>query len=267
MTDLDALRVDLAGEHAWLDDLVAGIDDHAWATPTPAAGWDVADQIGHLAYFDHQATTAIESPDRFTEGLAELARAMDASTIDDYTLAPTRALDRPGLLAYWRRARARLLDAAAGLAPGDRVVWYGPSMSSASFLTARLMETWAHGVDVATALGVAPSSSDRLRHVARLGYLTRGWSYTVRGEAVPPGTVRVDLVAPSGAAWSFGDDPADDVVTGPALDFCLVVTQRRHVDDTELASGELGHDWLTRAQAYAGGPTLGPNPKGRDVTR
>jgi uncharacterized protein (TIGR03084 family) len=131
-------------------------------------------------------------------------------------------------------------------------------MGAVSFLTARLMETWAHGTDVAEALGVTRQPTDRLRHIAQLGFMTRKWSYNVRGEELPAGTVRLDLTSPSNEQWSWGVPDADDCVSGSAEEFCLVVTQRRHVDDTSLTTGELGRDWLLKAQAFAGGPSEGP---------
>jgi uncharacterized protein (TIGR03084 family) len=135
-------------------------------------------------------------------------------------------------------------------------------MGAKSFLTARLMECWAHGQDVLDALGVERTATDRLRHVARLGFITRGWSYANRGLEPPPGEVRVELAGPSGESWCFGPEDAPSAVTGPALDFCLVVTQRRHVDDTDLRiTGEVARDWLEKAQAFAGPPTDGPTPR------
>jgi uncharacterized protein (TIGR03084 family) len=136
-------------------------------------------------------------------------------------------------------------------------------MSKRSFLTARLMEAWAHGQDVVEAAGAERPPTDRLRHVAQLGVITRGWSYKNRGLEPPDGQVRVELAAPSGDVWTWGDADGsitgDDLVSGPAEDFCLVVTQRRHVDDTRLAvRGPLAREWMECAQAFAGPATTGP---------
>ncbi len=261
--ELDALARDLADEQASLDGLVAAIDDAAWRLDTPAAGWTVLDQIGHLAYFDAAAAVAILDPEAFNRSLEAVATVAVTGGLDEFTLGPWRALAPSAVLAGWRANRASLAVAATALEPDRRVPWYGPAMSAASFLTARLMETWAHGTDVADALGTHLEATDRLVHVARLGFITRGWSYAVRGETAPEGRVRVELTGPSGATWTWGDAPAEDVVRGPAEDFCLVVTQRRHLEDTALVTGELGRHWLVRAQAFAGGATTGPNPKER----
>lgn len=262
MTDLAGLRRDLDAEQQVLDDIVAVLDDAGWALPTPSPGWTVADQIGHLTYFDRAAATAITDPPAFAaSGQALYAAALDPGP-DEFTLGAFRRLAPAGQLAAWREGRALLRAATATLADGDRVAWYGPPMGAKSFVTARLMEAWAHGTDVAEAVGAVRQPTDRLRHVAQLGVVTRGWSYAVRGEEVPPGTVRVTLVGPSGDTWTWGPDDADDTVSGTAEDFCLVVTQRRHLDDTRLVTGELGRHWLLRAQAYAGPPSDGPAPRG-----
>jgi uncharacterized protein (TIGR03084 family) len=262
MTDLDQVRADLLAEQASLDDVVAGIPDEAWDTPTPSPGWTVADQIAHLAYFDGTATLAIEDPDAFNASVGELLTAAGegSEALDALTLA--RGTPPADLLDRWRDNRARLAEAAAGLDDGARIPWYGPPMGAKSFLTARLMETWAHGQDVVDALGAQRPATDRLRHIAQLGYITRGWSYRNRGLEVPEGDVRLELTAPSGETWTWGPEGAADVVRGPALDLCLVVTQRRHPHDTALeVTGEIARDWLERAQAFAGPPTDGPAPR------
>jgi uncharacterized protein (TIGR03084 family) len=259
---VEEIVADLAGEHAALDDIVADLAAHGWSLPTPSTGWSVADQIGHLAYFDRAAALAIREPDAFA---AEVAQAFEAIGRGEDPLADVveqaRTLDHAELLASWRHARAELLTAAGDLAAGSRLPWYGPSMGAVSFLTARLMETWAHGHDVAEALGVERVATDRLRHVAQLGVITRGWSYGVRGATPPAEAVGTRLRAPSGAMWVWGGE-ADQWVEGDALDFCLVVTQRRNVADTRLTvHGPAAADWMRVAQAFAGGPTLGPPPR------
>jgi uncharacterized protein (TIGR03084 family) len=134
-------------------------------------------------------------------------------------------------------------------------------MSVASSITARIMETWAHGQDVADALGALRAPTDRLRHVAFIGARTLANSYQARGLPVPEVPVRVELGAPSGEAWIFGPDDAADVVRGPALDFCLAVTQRRHIDDLDIeAEGPVATEWLSIAQAFAGPPGSGRAP-------
>jgi uncharacterized protein (TIGR03084 family) len=138
--------------------------------------------------------------------------------------------------------------------------WYGPPMSATSMATARFMETWAHSLDVYDALGVEPEVTDRIRHVAHLGVRTRDYAYSVRGTPPPTEEFRIDLVAPSGKVWSWGPEDAAQTVTGPAYDFCLLVAQRVHRDDTALvAVGRDADFWLDIAQCFAG-----PSGEGRE---
>lgn len=255
------VRSDLLDEQQALDEIVADLAPERWAEPTPSPRWTVTHQIGHLAYFDRAAATAIAEPDAFgpmVEALWAMAgegeEAVDAYTLEAYLpLSPGELLDR------WRADRDALADAATRLDEDTRVAWYGPSMGAKSFLTARLMEVWAHGQDIVDAVGASRPATDRMRHIARLGFITRGWSYANRGLEVPATEVRVELRAPSGATWSFGPDDAPESIVGPAEDFCLVTTQRRHVDDTALVvTGTAAQEWMTTAQAFAGPPTYGP---------
>ena len=252
------MRDDLLAEQVALDDVLARLDEDQWSSPTASPGWVVADQVAHLALTDGAAALAITSPERFAairtefvDAVAEGPRAADAFTRD---VGRDRTPGR--LLAGWRAARAALEAASAGLTDADRLEWFGPPMGARSFLTARLMETWAHGQDVVDAVGASRPPTDRLRHVVHLGLMTRTWSFRNRGLAEPEADVAVALVAPSGARWSFGPDAVPDRVTGTAEDFCLVVTQRRHVDDTDLVvEGAAARDWMLVAQAFAGPPT------------
>lgn len=264
MNELDTLRRDLIAEQAALDEIVVALPDARWRSATPSPGWTVADQIGHLTYFDGAAATAITAPDDFlAERDALLAAAAGGlAGVDEFTLGALRTLAPGRQLEAWRANRARLAEAAATLGEDARIAWYGPSMGAKSFLTARLMEVWAHGSDVVDAVGARREPTDRLRHIAQLGYMTRGWSYVVRGELPPEGDIRLELVAPDGSPWTWGPAVAADTVAGRAEDFCLVVTQRRHLDDTMLRTGTLGRHWLLRAQAFAGGPSDPPVPRG-----
>jgi uncharacterized protein (TIGR03084 family) len=252
--DMAALAADLAAETAVTRALVAGLDEAGWRTPTPAVGWDIADQISHLAYFDEVAVRAAVHPDEFR---AELPAALDGVHPD--TIA-ARYRDRSGaqLLAWFEDARSILLGTFATIDPRKWLPWFGPDMSAASSLTARLMETWAHTQDIADALGVTREPTARLRHIAHLGVVTRGFSFVVRGQPLPETRVRVELTAPDGALWTWGQSDAPERVTGPALDFCLLVTQRRHREDLALAAeGPSAQEWMTIAQAFAGPPGPG----------
>lgn len=256
---------DLVDEQSSLDDVVAGLADEQWSLPTPSPRWAVRQQIAHLAFFDEQAALAICDPDGFAAHRTEFMRRASGSAeaADDAQFGDSAAMSPGELLAHWRRARQRLAAAAAGLADDDRVDWYGPSMGARSFLTARLMEAWAHGQDVCDALGATREPSDRLRHIAQLGFITRGWTYANRGLPVPTTEVRVELTAPSGEQWAFGAEGSADKVSGSAEDFCLVTAQRRNVADSGLVvHGAAAAEWLSMAQLFAGPPSDPPAAAG-----
>ncbi len=262
--DVSEVLDDLIDEQEALDRIIATLEDEQLAAPTPSPRWSVADQLGHLTFFDATAALAINDASAFDGHKRELVSAFsDELALDEATLGPFRDLPPAGQLHAWRHARLDLQAAARMLENDTRVEWYGPSMGSKSFLTARLMEVWAHGQDICDAVDASRVPTDRIRHIAQLGFITRGWSYLVRGEQPPHGAVRVELAAPSGDNWAWGPDDADDRITGPAEDFCLVVTQRRHFADTDLGiEGDLASDWMHKAQAFAGSPTTGPAPTG-----
>jgi uncharacterized protein (TIGR03084 family) len=256
-----ALAADLAAESVVTRALVADLDETGWYTPTPAVGWNIKDQISHLAYFDEVAVRSAVRPDDFRAGLAAAPDGVNPDAI------AARYRDRAGAqtLAWFDAARAELLETFTSLDPTARLPWFGPAMSAASSLTARLMETWAHTQDIADVLGVTREPTARLRHVAHIGVGARAFSYAARGQAMPGTPVRVELTAPDGTAWTWGPADAQDRVSGTALDFCLLVTQRRHRDDLALAvDGPAAHQWMAIAQAFAGPPGPGRKPRRPD---
>ncbi|MEM9561861.1 MAG: TIGR03084 family metal-binding protein [Actinomycetota bacterium] len=252
---MDDICDDLEAEHRALDALVADLDESTWRSATPAAGWDIADTIVHLIQADVAARIAVTEPERF----AELRDGPAAA--GGLEAAFGSRSDRTGaeVLAWWRDERQQMVAAFRGRQPKDRIPWFGPDMSTLSFATARLMETWSHGRDVADTVGEPWPATDRLRHVAHIGVSTRGWSYVNRGLTPPDVPVRVELTSPSGELWTWGPEDAVDRLTGPAEEFCLVVTQRRRPEETTVkADGEAAAEWLSLAQAFAGPPTDAP---------
>ena len=260
---------DLIAEQQALDAVVAPLAPEQWSLATPSPRWTIADQIAHLTYFDGTAALAIVDEDAFNDAMGALVGLMgsdDPDAADDVTIGDLRTLPPAELIERWRSNREALASAAASLADDARVAWYGPSMGAKSFLTARLMEAWAHGQDIVDALddhgATDRPATDRVRHIAQLGVITRGWTYMNRGLDAPTTPVRVELTAPSGDTWTFGPDDADESIVGPAVDFCLVTTQRRHVDDTDLVvTGDAARDWMEKAQLFAGPPTDGPGAR------
>ncbi|OBF13765.1 TIGR03084 family metal-binding protein [Mycobacterium sp. ACS4331] len=255
MADAGPIVDDLVAESAELDSLVAPLPPEQWQSPTPAPGWSIAHQVGHLLWTDRVALISITDESRFADVLAE------AGSVPDFVDAAANELagcPPDALLADWRTTRDRLHDALRTVADGRKLLWFGPPMSAASMATARLMETWAHGLDVADALGVSRPATNRLKSIAHLGVRTRDFAYTVHGEAPPASPFHVELRAPDGQTWSWGPADAVQRVTGSAEDFCALVTQRRPRAALDVvADGPDAEHWLTIAQAFAGPPGAG----------
>jgi uncharacterized protein (TIGR03084 family) len=277
MTDkravLEQVLADLTAEGEALEAAVAPLDEAGWRTPVPAEGWDIATTIVHLAWTDECALAAGTDKAAWD---ALVLRAIDDPTgfVDAQAFEGARASGAE-ILARWRAARPALAamlrhhpdgetaEPRGSEATDRKLPWFGPPMSPTSMATARFMETWAHALDVYDALGIRAEPTDRIRHIAHLGVRTRDYAFGVHGLEPPAEEFRVELTAPSGALWTWGPEDAAQRITGPAYDFCLRVTQRRHRDDLDLvATGPDADRWLDLAQAFAG-----PAGPGREAVR
>ncbi|GIF77104.1 TIGR03084 family metal-binding protein [Asanoa siamensis] len=252
MVELAALLSDLDAETTAVDALLTNRPAADWARPTPSPGWTVAHQIAHLAWTDHAALLATTDDAQFVALLAPLADDPDR-IVDKGAESFLKPPDE--LRQHWLDGHKRLTEALRDAPPGKRIPWFGNLITPQSMATARLMETWAHGLDIADTLGTTQEPTERLRHIAFLGFRTLGHSFLAHGRRTPDEPVRVELVAPDGSEWAFGPETATNRLTGPALDFCLLVTQRRSPADLALeTTGPIATEWLQVAQAFAGPP-------------
>lgn len=262
MPPVAELIEDLKAEHESLDRVVRELDAAQWRLATPAAGWDVRDTVSHLCFFDEAATVAIDDPPQFETWRNKLVSDMGAGSTPDVDIGRELANDA-ALFQRWRLSRDKFVDAAGTAGATEdppRIAWFGPPMSLASFVTARIMETWAHGVDIRDALSLplAPDAvSPRLRHVCHIGYGARAFTFAAHGVADPGDPVAFDVKAPDGSKWTWGPAEAEQRITGSALEIALVFTQRRHPSRTGVkATGATAEAWLGIAQAFAGPPTI-----------
>lgn len=256
MAGVGPVVADLTAESDELDSLVAPLSTDRWADPTPAPGWTIAHQIGHLLWTDRVALTAVTDEAGFAALLetaqADPTRFVDAAAEEQAAVAPAE------LLADWRATRQRLHEALLAVPDGRKLPWFGPPMSAASMATARLMETWAHGLDVADALGVKRQATGRLRSIAHIGVRTRDYAFVINNLTPPTEPFRFEFRGPGGDTWSWGPQDAPQRVTGSAEDFCFLVTQRRPLNTLDItAQGPDAQRWLEIAQAFAGPPGPG----------
>lgn len=252
------ILADLREEQEALEGFLSGLTEAQWDLPTPAEGWTVRDSVSHLAHIDEVAVALISGDNTPLEQAAKIGVGFN-----DIGLNKGRSMSPAGVLGWWREARSREMELLARCDPKQRIPWFAMPMGARAFATARLMETWAHGLDCYDALGVEPQDTDRLRHVALLAYLARPYAYQVNGIPLPNRPLRLELTLPSGASWSQGPQDAPDVIRGKAGDFCRVAVRRRHWKDTALqVSGEEALRFAEIVQTYAGPPGSGRKPKG-----
>ncbi|HEY0168871.1 MAG TPA: TIGR03084 family metal-binding protein [Jatrophihabitans sp.] len=249
----------LTAECDELDELLAGLADEQWKLPTPAPGWTVAHQVAHLAATFRMAGLSASDPDAFIA----LMRGLDP----DFTVSVANALSQylphppEVLFSRWRAERAAAMQALASVPADQLVPWLVRPLPRGILMMAGMTEAFAHGQDIADTLGVQRRRTDRIRFLVAFAVRTWDFGYLARDEPVPDVRFRFELTAPSGAQWQFGPEDADQRISGPAEDFCLLVTRRRHPEDLAItAVGPDAQHWLQIAQAYRGPAGQGRRP-------
>lgn len=253
------ILADLVAEQQGLDQFLQSIDYRKWPTATPAAGWTIHDQVSHLASTEELAFKALD------EGAGAVAAVLaEHKTVDSFTeagVARGREM-RPGqVIEWWRHARADVVDALSRMTGKERLAWFAGDMSSKSFATVRLMETWAHGLDIKDALvdylKISEEEDDpyadtpRLRHVAWLAHRMLRFAFDAEGEEFPESGIRVELVGPKFSRWVYGPEDTDQVIKGHAGEFCRVAVNRLDAEDTGLKTeGEYAEIALHLLRAY-----------------
>lgn len=253
---LDQVVEDLRATQSNLRDVLLDLAPEEWDRATPSPGWSVRHQVRHLAHGDELAALAASDPAGFADELERLLG--DLTAVEAATTATTGEPD-PELVARWWAAAERMRSAVLAGPADERLSWVSGPMARASFVTARVMEAFAHGHDIGVAVGRAMGADRALPHVAHLGRSTRDFTYLNRDLAPPTTRLRLELTGESGEPVVLGPGDAEDVVRGPALDLCLVVTRRIHrLDAALIASGPHAEEWLGMAQCFVGPPSEGP---------
>jgi uncharacterized protein (TIGR03084 family) len=258
MTQQDVLS-DLAAEGDDVERLVADLTPDQWALPTPAVGWTIAHQVAHLAATFRMAAIAAADPERF--------KAMAATLSPDFNANVVAAMreylndEPPVLLSRWRQDTDGAVTSLAAVPDGQLVPWLVRPLPAQVLAAAGMMELFGHGQDIADALGVVPKRTERMGHLVAFAVRTWDFGYLARDLTPPQTEFRFEITAPSGTQWTFGPEDAKQSIVGPAEDFCLLVTRRRHRDDLAVrAVGADAEQWLDIAQAYRGpaGPGRAP---------
>ncbi|WNV84586.1 TIGR03084 family metal-binding protein [Umezawaea sp. Da 62-37] len=252
---ISALKADAVDVQVLLSD----IDDAGWTAPTPAPGWTVAHQVAHLAATFQRAGLAAADPDAFREVMEHAIPDLELEVAA--VMRPYLELPRGELLVRWYEELVASADALAAVPAGEEVPWLVNPLPPAVLASGGMMELFAHGQDIADALGRTIERTDRIANLVGFIVHTRPFGYLARGQQPPADDFRFEVTAPSGALWTFGPPDATQRVEGPALDLCLLAARRRHHEDLALvATGEHAEHWLEIAQAYRGPAGAGRLP-------
>jgi uncharacterized protein (TIGR03084 family) len=250
---------DFRDEGAALYELLRPLDEADFEQATLFKGWTIEEIVRHLHFWNRAAGFQLTDTDALARILAAFAGA--SGNMRTMEAAELGGLSGRALLAAWRETALEIADRFSVADPKARLKWAGPEMSARSSITARLMETWAHGQAIYDVLGVERVNADRIRNIAHLGVGTFAWTYAVRKMPVPEKSPHVRLTAPSGAVWTWGEPDAESAVVGDATEFCQVVTQVRNIADTRLACiGPVAVEWMSMAQCFAGRAEPPPAP-------
>ncbi len=227
------------------------LDDTDWQRETQFKCWKINDILVHLHFWNEMADLALVAPSKFEARAEDAVRAVASRGLREYENLAILSRGRR-LFETWYEFANEMADRWESLDPKLRVKWVGPDMSVRSSMTARQMETWAHGHEVFDVLGKTRSESDRIRNIVMLGINTFAWSFHVQGHEVPVHIPQLKLKAPSGEEWTFGEE-GHGQITGSAVGFAQIVTQTRNVNDTDIVTrGDVARMWMETAQCFAG---------------
>ena len=241
-------------------EILDGKSDAHFDTPTLFKGWTIFDIIAHLHLWNIAADQTLNDPDEFvkfvTMAMGGLMQGKTHQQLQNEYFAGKCGTE---LFKEWRDYYPAMAERFAKADPDTRVKWAGPDMSVRSCIIARQMEHWAHAQAIFDVLGLDRVNGDRLKNVAHIGVTTYSWSFKVNGREPILPKPYVRLTAPSGAIWEWNEPQDDNKVEGSAEEFSQVVTQCRNIGDTKLSLiGEAANEWMTIAQAFAGGAEAPP---------
>ena len=254
--------IDFLDESKALCALLTPISEAEFEMPTQFKGWTINNIIRHLHVWNIAVDLSLQDEAAFGAFVAAMMAGVRGGKLPAFEASYLDGLSGHALRNAWIAHAGTTADAFASADPRLRLKWVGPDMSALSSITARLMETWAHGQAVYDVLGMERQDTDRIGNIVRLGVNT--WGFTWKNRRLkPPGQMpKLRLTAPSGAVWEYGEPCESGMISGSATEFCQVVTQCRNIADTALeVTGEVAHQWMAIAQCFAG-PPQDPPAKG-----
>lgn len=253
---------DLIAEQSQVDTLVQDFTEDDWnRSASYCTTWKLKDVIAHIGLFDYCAAELLRG---HGSTVTEVSHAFSESD-EHFRIAAWQGKPGSEILSWWREQRMRMVSTFIEQGPKARVPWAPgvPPMSNRSLASARLMELWAHSVDIYDALGIDPVVKDRITSTLFLSWQGRPNMYNVNGLVFNPDTpMYIELVLPSGEIWAKGDPESPNHIKGTAKEWALVSIRRRNWMDTDLeVVGDEARTYASIVQTYAGPAEPAPKAK------
>jgi uncharacterized protein (TIGR03084 family) len=237
---------DLVAEQQFLDQFLQRLVAKDWERPTPAKGWSIRDTISHLADTAELAADALNGGNR----IETYRTAPNLDTLRQEAVKKGRKMRYQDVIEWWRGGRAKVIEPLSRMDADLRIDWIAGSMKARTFATMRLMETWAHGLDIYAAMKHPVEDTARLRHICFLGWKTLPYAFKVADMDYSP--VRVEVMGPGYAKWVYGPADTDQMIKGPAGEFARLAVRRIKRRDAKnlKATGESAEAALEVVRAY-----------------
>lgn len=246
--------IDFQQESESLADALRNLNDVDFKQKTQFKGWTIEDILGHLHMFNVAADLTLEDGAKFRLFFSRIEKEMaNGKTLLQSQYPWLNGMSGRILYNSWIEGSRKVAAKYVIADPKTRVKWAGPEMSARSSITARQMETWAHGHEIFDSLGIKREEFDRIKNIVFLGVNTFNWSHVVNKQVVPDAMPYLRLTSPTGQLWEFGDRNDKEMISGDAVGFAQVVTQTRSFYDVNLtAIGPVANHWMNIAQCFAG---------------
>ena len=246
--------IDFQQESESLADALRNLNDVDFKQKTQFKGWTIEDILGHLHMFNVAADLTLEDGAKFKLFFSRIEKEMaNGKTLLQSQYPWLNGMSGRILYNSWIEGSSKVAAKYVIADPKTRVKWAGPEMSARSSITARQMETWAHGHEIFDSLGINREEFDRIKNIVFLGVNTFNWSHVVNKQVVPDAMPYLRLTSPTGQLWEFGDRNDKEMISGDAVGFAQVVTQTRSFYDVNLtAIGPVANHWMNIAQCFAG---------------
>ncbi|MFT5757485.1 MAG: hypothetical protein ACI9LM_002219 [Alteromonadaceae bacterium] len=256
---MQKICLDLLAEYDELNAVLSTLTEQQWQQKSLFKNWSIYDHVEHLHFFDLQGLSAIEQPQAFELFVTQFKEKAKVQSFVEIARCHIGLQSHQQLFAKWSNTYLELTHCLQTFSTEQKLPWFGPPMSALSFISARLMETWAHGQSILDTLNISRAGTERLYYIAELGVKTFSWSFKGKSLPVPTTKPFVELTSPNGEIWQWNDSQSTSKISGSALGFCQVVTQTRNAADTNLIiTGEAAQQWLEVAQCFAGKPSKPP---------